>query len=191
MPRMWRMSKLAVSLPVLAMVVLAACAHNPEPRAGSESASAGIRDSASDASVSLTELTGRLMNGGTDRFTITTLQTSDGRAARLTGDLRDELRTLGGAEVTVRGVMDSSGASGSLDVREYEVLDIDGRRPHVGVVLARDGELWLAAADTLRLIPALDALRERTGAKIWVVGASDSAAKELRVESYGVIAPAR
>jgi hypothetical protein len=131
------------------------------------------------------------MNGGTDRFTVTTLQPNDGRAVRLSGDLRDELRTLGGAEVMVRGVMDSSGADGSLDVREYEVLRIDGRRPHVGVVLARDGELWLAAGDTLRLVPTLDALRERAGAKIWVVGASDAAAKELRVESYGVIAPAR
>jgi len=88
-------------------------------------------------------------------------------------------------------VMDSRGARGSLDVREYEVIEIDGRRPHVGVVLAHDGELWLAAGDTLRLVPALDALRERAGAKIWVVGTIDAAAKELRVESFGVIAPAR
>lgn len=190
-PRMSKMIRAAASLPVLAIAVLAACAHNPDPRAGSESASAGGADSAPGASASLTELTGRVMNGGTDRFTITTLQPRDGRAVRLTGDLRDELRTLGGADVMVRGVMDSSGASGSLDVREYEVIEIDGRRPHVGVVLAHDGELWLAAGDTLRLIPALDALRERAGAKIWVVGASDSAARELRVESYGVIAPAR
>ena len=180
----------AASLPVLAMALLGACAHNPEPRAGSESASATSADSAPGASASLTELTGRVMNGGTDRFTVTTLQPNDGHAVRLSGDLRDELRTLGGAEVTVRGVMDSSDAGGSLDVREYEVLQIDGRRPHVGVVLAHDGELWLAATDTLRLVPALDALRERAGAKVWVVGASDAAAKELRVESYGVIAPA-
>jgi len=191
MLRMPQMIRAAASLPVLAITVLAACAHNPEPRAGSESASATGTDSAPGASASLTELTGRVMNGGTDRFTITTLQPRDGRAVRLTGDLRDELRTLGGADVMVRGVMDSSGSRGSLDVREYEVIEIDGRRPHVGVVLAHDGELWLAAGDTLRLVPALDALRERAGAKIWVVGTIDAAAKELRVESFGVIAPAR
>jgi hypothetical protein len=176
---------------MLVIAALAACAHNPEPRAGSESASAGGADSAPGTSSSLTELTGRVMNGGTDRFTITTLQTRDGRAVRLTGELRDELRTLSGADVMVRGVMNSSGAGDVFDAREYEVLEIDGRRPHVGVLLARGGELWLAATDTLRLVPALDALRERAGAKIWVVGASDSAAKELRIESYGVIAPAR
>jgi hypothetical protein len=188
---MSRTFRVAASLPVLAMAVLAACAHNPEPRSGAESVSAGGADSAAGAPVSLTELTGRVMNGGTDRFTITTLQSRDGRVVRLTGDLRDELRTLAGAELMVRGVMDATGASDSLDVREYEVLEIDGRRPHVGVLLARGSELWLAAADTLRLVPALDALRERAGAKVWVVGASDSAAKSLRVESYGVIAPAR
>lgn len=191
------MIRAAASLPVLAMALLAACAHNPEPRAGSESASAGGSDSVPAASASLTELTGRVMNGGTDRLTVTTLQPRDGRAVRLTGDLRDELRTLGGAEVMVRGVMDSSGgssagvASSALDVREYEVLEIDSRRPLVGVLLARGDELWLAAGDTLRIVPALDALRERAGAKVWVVGTSDTVARELHVESYGVIAPAR
>lgn len=188
---MTRFAGAGASLSLIAIVALAACSHNPEPRAGAESASASGADSAASTPASLSELTGRLMNSGTDRFTITTLQTSDGRAIRLTGDLRAELRTLSGADVMVRGAIYSGGADDSFDVREYEVLAIDGRRPQVGVLLARGGELWLAATDTLRLVPTLDELRERVGAKIWVVGTSDSAAKELRVESYGVIAPAR
>ena len=188
---MTRFARAGASLSLFAIGALAACSHNPEPRAGAESASAGGADSAASTPASLTELTGRLINSGTDRFTITTLQTHEGRAIRLGGDLRAELRTLSGADVMVRGVIDSSAADDSFDVRDYEVVAIDGRQPHVGVLLARGGELWLAAGDTLRLVPTLDALRERAGAKIWVVGAIDSVAKELRVESYGVIAPAR
>ncbi|HET7622582.1 MAG TPA: hypothetical protein VFK39_11825 [Gemmatimonadaceae bacterium] len=177
----------------LAVVAFAACAHNPEPRADSGSALSEGSDSAGSATSQLAEVTGRVMVGGTDRFVMVTLQRSDGRALRLTGKLLDELRRLGTAEVTARGVVDSSGTV-SLDVREYEVLAIDGQRPHVGVLLARGpggDELWLAGGDTLRLVPTLDALRESVGAKIWVTGVSDPAARELRIGSYGVIAPAR
>jgi hypothetical protein len=174
-------------------LVVAACAHNPEPRAGADSAPA---DSAANVSGTQStrqevELTGKVLNSGTDRFTVTTLEVADAPSTTLTGELLDELRTLAGAQVRVRGVVDSAGAWRSLDVREYEVLAINGKRPHVGIVLLREGSVWLAASDTLQLVPALDALRDRTGAKIWVVGSSDAGGTELRIESYGVIAPAR
>ncbi len=178
------------SLFALAVVALAACAHNPQPRADSGSAAAEGSDTAGSVTTPLAEVTGRVMVGGTDRFIVVTLQRRDGRAFQLTGDLVNELRRLGSAEVAVRGVVDTSGTA-SLDVHEYEVLAIDGQRPRVGVLLARGDELWLAAGDTLRLVPVLDAMRGIVGAKIWVTGASDAAAKELRVGSYGVIAPAR
>jgi hypothetical protein len=172
-------------------VVLATCAHNPEPRAEADTMppDSGAQAPGIPHSQQGIELRGRLVNGGTDRSTITTLVRSGSPPTRLGGALLHELRALSGADVLVRGVMDSSGADGTLDVREYEVLAIDGRRPHVGVVLARAGELWLAASDTLRLVPKFDALSESVGAKIWVVGTSDSTAGELRVESYGVIVP--
>ena len=106
------------------------------------------------------------------------------------GDLQRELRALAGAEVLVRGTLDSTGGGRVLNVREYELLSINGRRPHVGTLLVREAGVYLAASDTLRLIPDLAALREHAGAKIWVVGSTDSSTKELRVESYGVITPA-
>ncbi len=180
------------SLFSLAVVALAACSHNPEPRADSGAAVAAGSDSAGSATTPLAEVTGRVMVGGTDRFVMVTLQRDDGRAFQLTGELLNELRRLGSAEVAARGVVDTSGTA-ALDVREYEVLAIDGQRPHVGVLLARGvggDELWLAGRDTIRLVPAPDALRESVGAKIWVTGVSDPAAKELRIGSYGVIAPA-
>jgi hypothetical protein len=178
------------TLIALACAAMAACAHNPEPRADSGSAAAEGGDGAAGATTPLSEITGRVMIGGTDRFPTITLQQSDGRAYLLTGDPVNELRRLGGAEVAARGVVATGGTGLSLEVRQYEVLAVDGQRPHVGVLLARGGDLWLAGSDTLRLLPALDALRQNVGAKIWVTGASDSAAKELRVGSYGVIAPA-
>jgi hypothetical protein len=177
------------ALVVAMAAAIAACARNPEPRAGAESATATGVDSDTMSSP-LTEAKGRVVNGGTARFPITSLVSEDGSATRLGGALLDELRTLSGAELSVRGVMSSGGTDRSLDVREYEVLAIDGQRPHVGTVLVRDGGVWLASSDTLRLVPALDALRQRAGAKVWVVGTLDSAGGELRVQSYGVIAPA-
>jgi hypothetical protein len=177
------------ALAVMTVAATTACARNHEPRTGAESASAVGADSGVPSS--LTEVKGRVVNGGTDRFPMTSLLSDDGSATRLGGTLLGELQALSGAELSVRGVQSSGGAERSLDVREYEVLAIDGQRPHVGIVLARDGELWLASSDTLRLIPALDALRQSAGAKVWVVGTSDAAAGELRVQSYGVIAPAR
>lgn len=180
---------LSASLPLC--IALVACAHNPEPRAGADSSPAdGAVASSDDATAQLVELTGRVVNSGTEQFSITTLQIENAPPTRLVGDLRDELRTLAGAEVKVRGLVDSAGPGRSLRVREYEVLSINGQRPLVGTLLVRDSGIWLAARDTMRLVPELAALRERTGAKIWVVGTSDPDGTSLRVESYGVIAPA-
>lgn len=173
---------------LLACAVLGACAHNPEPGSDPSGVPSAEEAGVQDTSREMLELSGRLVNSGTDRFSRTTLVRSDSPPTTLEGPLVDELRMLAGADVAVRGLADSSRAMPTLDVRAYEVLAIDGRRPRVGVLIARGDELWLESSDTLRLIPALEALRERVGAKVWVVGRSDSTSGELRVESYGVIA---
>lgn len=179
-----------IALAIMATAALAACARNPEPRAGAESASATGVDTGAMGS-SLAEAKGRVVNGGTERSPVTSLVADDGSATRLGGALLDELRALSGAQLLVRGVMGSSSSERSIDVREYEVLSIGGQRPHVGIVIERGGEIWLASSDTLRLVPPLDALRQHVGAKVWVVGSRDSASGELRVQSYGVISPAK
>jgi hypothetical protein len=168
---------------------LAACARNPDPKSAAESASSPRGD---DESVALTAAEGRVVNGGTDRARITSLVSEGGTTTRLVGPLIYELRSLDGAELLVRGVMqDESAERGCgrvLSVREYEVLAIDGQRPHVGKVIRQGDALWLAASDTLRLVPQLDELGVLVETKIWVVGESDSAARELHIQSYGVIA---
>lgn len=171
----------------------AACARNPEPRAGSDSLPA---DSAAAAEQSMQpqeeRLTGRIVNSGTERLVITTLQVEGQGPTRLVGALESELRRLSGATVSVVGTVDSTGPPPgvSLDVREYELLSINGQRPLVGTVLVRDDGIWLAAADTVRLVPELQELRDHAGARVWVVGTASANGSELRVGSYGVIAPA-
>lgn len=178
-----------VSIPMLAG--LAACAHNPDPRSAADSAPVDSSAQSSDPALAQElRLSGRVVNSGTENFTITTLQVEGSPPTRLVGHLQSELRALAGAEVLVHGSLDSTGGARVLDARGYELLSINGRRPRVGTLLVREAGLYLAAIDTLRLIPELASLREHAGAKVWVVGSADSGANELRVESYGVITPA-
>lgn len=181
---------LSISASLLLGAALAACAHNPEPRSADTSPVDSTSQPSSGAWAQEIVLSGRVVNSGTEHLTITTLQVENSAPTRLVGALQTELRTLAGAEVRVSGVIDSAGSGRSLDVREYDILSINGQRPHVGTVLVRGASSWLVSSDTLRLIPELDALREREGARVWVIGAVDPGRSELRVESFGVIAPA-
>ena len=179
-----------IRAPLLLGALLAACAHNPEPRSADSAPVEGMSQPATDSALQEVELSGRVVNSGTGHFTLTTLQVEGSAPTQLVGEPQDELRTLAGAQVRVRGVMDPAGPGRTLRVREYELLSINGQRPRVGKVIVSGGSVWLAASDTVRLIPELSALRERAGAKVWVVGSTDPSGRELHVESYGVIAPA-
>ncbi len=61
---------------------------------------------------------------------------------------------------------------GSLNVKSYEILAIDDERPHVGILVARDGALWLASSDTVQLAAAPNDLQSEAGAKVWIIGQS-------------------
>ncbi len=179
-------ARTAVAL--VAGACLAACARNPEPVAAPEPVASAGGDSGSPA---LTAAKGRVVNGGTDRVRITSLVSDGGTATRLVGALIHELRSLAGAELLVRGVTRDDGAGRALDVREYEVLSVDGQRPLVGIVIRQGDALWLAAGDTLRLVPQLDEMRALVNTKVWVVGETDPVMRELRIRSYGAIVQAR
>jgi hypothetical protein len=70
-------------------------------------------------------------------------------------------------------------------VGDYEILEVDGQRPLVGIVLSRDGRLWLAGRDTVELVGATPDLAGRPGAKVFVLGVREG--DRLRVKSHGVI----
>ena len=105
-------------------------------------------------------------------------------------EMREELRRLASARVHVQGERIESYPADGLDVHRYEVLEVDGQRPHVGTLEWGEGD-ELLLRDNRRALPihaAPEALREHVGAKVWIVG--EMWEGRLRLSSYGIIRPA-
>ncbi len=136
------------------------------------------------AAAAQAEYRGKVVITGSEPATAVQLAGSDG-SMELAGTLEPELRRLAGAGVAVQGSLEGRRPMQRLEVRSYEILDIDGEVPSTGVIQTRDGQLWLAGEDTLKLIEPPDGLSSRNGAKVWIVGARSSGA--LQVQSYGII----
>lgn len=130
-------------------------------------------------------LTGRVLSTGTVQVPTTVLQLEKGGPVGLVGDLEPELQRLAGAMVRVAGTPTDRFPGGGLDVRSYEVLSIDGTEPYVGLLIERNGGLWLADSDTIRLEGVPAELQDRAGAKIWITGRR--AGDAIQIQSYGVI----
>ncbi|MGH7462729.1 MAG: hypothetical protein ACREMA_17100, partial [Longimicrobiales bacterium] len=124
-------------------------------------------------------LRGKVVVSGTEGMHFTTLQTMGG-SVLLTGALESELRALSGATVQVSGTESRREGRASVDVRSYEVVDIDGERPVVGRLLASNR--LVTGTDTLTLAAAISA---PAGAKVWVTG--DRSGKQIAVRSFGII----
>lgn len=123
---------------------------------------------------------GRINASGTDREPITTLQVEGRMALIVTGSLEPELRSLAGAIVVVRGA-ESGAARRTIHVESYEIAEINGERPFVGVVLS--GDRLAVGADTLTLVGAPE--RMQTGRRVWITG--ERTGTQLRVSSWGAI----
>jgi hypothetical protein len=130
------------------------------------------------------EYRGKLVITGTNPGTSVTLVGDSGHV-ELAGALQPELRRLAGASVVVRGSLQGSRPAPTLMASDYEVTEIDGATPSTGLLKAESGKLWLAGRDTVELVGAPDALGEKAGAKVWVVGAKSG--DRLTVQSYGII----
>ena len=129
-------------------------------------------------------LVGEIELTGSAPAFLVTLTTGDGRSVDLTGNLRGELQNLSGAEVAVRG---TPAAARDFDVVSYEVRAVEGERPLVGVLAFRDGEYWLDADESVRLVNASEGLRAQVGAKVWIVGREME--NGVYPQTYGVIRP--
>lgn len=106
----------------------------------------------------------------------------------LIGPLAGELRRLVGARVRITGRPERNPAAAperALNVAAYEIVAVDGERPHVGILVRRDDRLWLAGPDTLELVGAPADLAARVGAKVFITGVREGG--RLQVKSYGVI----
>ena len=168
--------------------IIVSCRPYATPHRGDSGAGPTSGPTVDTAVDTLEQLRGTLFVTGSEPATNLTLRREDGTGVTLVGDPTDELRRLSGATVAVYGTRTSAARASVFAVRRYDVLSIDGQRPSVGILLVRDGAIWLAAADTVQLAAAPDALRTQAGAKVWIVGRQTD--RGLEVQSYGVLRPA-
>jgi hypothetical protein len=104
---------------------------------------------------------------------------------RVGGPLAAEIGMLTGATVTLFGTIQATTPWRTIEPTRYEVLAIDGQKPHVGMLRVEQGEVWLESISPVRLEGAPDALRAQIGAKVYVLGAVRNGV--LKVQSFGVI----
>jgi hypothetical protein len=133
-----------------------------------------------------TVLIGKVVAGGLAATPTTSLQIEGGKPTTLVGALEPELRRLGGAMVSVAGAPGAGTPNATFTVSRYEIVSIDGVKPLVGLVTARQGATWLAmAADTVKLLTAPAELTSKPGAKVWVIGRRNG--REVTTQTYGII----
>jgi hypothetical protein len=115
-------------------------------------------------------LVGEVGLSGSVPSVMVTLRTADGQSVSLVGELRDELAQLTGAVVAVQGV--PTATPREFTVESYEIQSIEGERPMVGILILLDGVIWLQpeGGEAVRLVEIPERLREKVGAKIWILG---------------------
>lgn len=149
-----------------------------------------VRDQPETATIpaaSETRIEGVAGTMGSDAEVIIVVRLPRGEHVRVTGRLAAEIGRLTGASLVLVGPVQATTPWRTIVPTEYEVLAIDGQKPHVGVLRVDHGEVWLETSPPIRLEGAPDALRARSGAKVYVLGALRDGV--LVVQSFGVINP--
>ena len=200
------MSRIAWKLgPVLcAAVVLLACGAGEGDSGAQEEAAVRAGDAAADSvpaarptepaavkpaeqyELGMEPVRGRIMVTGSEPTVMVSLAIEGESALYLKGQLLPELRRLSGATVEVYGARAGTAPMARFDVVEYEVVEIDGLKPVVGVLRESGGAYRIASGEdetTLAAVPR--ELSGLVGAKVWVTGVWEGGV--LRVQSYGVI----
>jgi hypothetical protein len=129
---------------------------------------------------------------GTGAAPTAILRREEGGSLGLTGAPARELMALSGARVRVYGRRAATPVGRGLEVTRYELLEIEGRTPVMGILGQDPAGNWILHPEdgppvTLTALPGEQLLE---GMKIWVVGSRD-ASEQLVVESYGVISVER
>ena len=125
---------------------------------------------------------------GSDPGLMIAVRLSSGEQVLVNGPLAAEVGRLTGATLVLVGPVQATTPWRSIVPTGYEVLAIDGQKPHVGVLrVERGAEVWLDTRPPLRLEGTPDALRSQHGAKVYVLGALRDGV--LAVQSFGVIKP--
>jgi hypothetical protein len=102
-------------------------------------------------------------------------------SANVAGPLREELRKLAGAEVTLLGRQEGADFVAS----EYRIRAIDGRPVTLGTVEGAEGEYLRLRTGGGEVVYLVDAPAElRPGQKVWVQGP-----RGVIVQSFGTVRP--
>ena len=90
----------------------------------------------------------------------------------VTGRYAGEITRLVGAQVRITGRIDpGTGMGKEMEATSYEILDVDGVRPLVGILERADGGFLLRASDgdETRLLGVSEQLAGAAGGRVWVV----------------------
>jgi hypothetical protein len=130
-------------------------------------------------------LQGQVRLAGSDPNVMVMLQPEgSGPEVQLIGEHLVELERLAGVTIAVEGSMMTSPRR-TVDVHSYRILSVNGQQPTVGILVSRNGTLWLEGDTTLQLTSVPEGLRNQVGAKVWIVGRVTDGS--LYPESYGII----
>jgi hypothetical protein len=130
---------------------------------------------------------GQVAVAGTAGANVTTIFVDGRGSVGIVGALEPEVRALSGARLRVEGPAGTGFPGESVDVRSYEVLEVNGARPYVGVLANTPQGLALeqVGGERLSIAGGPNGLAANVGAKVWLTGTLD--AGRLQVQSYGVI----
>ncbi|HEX6036572.1 hypothetical protein [Longimicrobium sp.] len=130
-------------------------------------------------------VTGRVSLAGSAPMDVhVRLRPAEGPSVWVDGPLRAEIGRLGGAEVEVRGRLQS----GTLTADSYRIVRVDGRPVLMGMVEVADGGLRLRMEDGRVVRLGSPPPEIRPGQKVWVQGPGDPAV-QVQVQTFGIITP--
>lgn len=156
---------------LLALTLSAGCASGADPNG----AAPGRTDEC---------LTGTLRASSTEVEEFLVLEGPEGPAVPLADRTEEGIRWLSGAELRVCG---SRSAAGTLDVRSFELLTVDGATAHLGVVRQQGETLVLDPGGSLPAVVLLSPparLLQAQGRTAWVTGRRTG--DGLVVQAYGI-----
>lgn len=158
----------------LAVLVGAACAPTPPPADTAAMGGTAMMQSGDG------EVTGEVAVVGSAPMNVQVVVQTGRASVRVEGPLRDEIRALSGARVSVQGRMGRD----QITATRYRVISVDGRPVLFGTVeRAGDGlALRLDDGSVVALQGATTAFRP--GQKVWVQGPTS-----VRVQVFGIAKP--
>jgi hypothetical protein len=169
-------SRLTGSTLFAAAATLGACSSNAGPQP---------TPSARWGDVGPESITGKVRQVGNLPFTRTLVDAGEDERIFVTGDLESEISRLAGMDVQVTGSYTEGNQPGIyILATSYELQEIDGERPVVGVLRHDADGFYLDLFDgrTHRLSQVPPELEEAGEAKVWVI-----AEEGAHVRAYGIL----